>query len=199
MTAAPKSDDPDIDAARRARLKALIARRSFADDKEVTLASGRKSWVYFNMKPTMLDPEGAHLLAAMILDAVKDANAHCVGGMELGGVPLVAMVAAASFDRPHPLQAIFIRKKVKDHGSRQRIEGLAPFESLKGKAVVMLEDVTTTGASILDAVAELRATGAEIARVVTVVDREEGARQALAAQNIELVALFTAAEFTAKK
>ncbi len=188
-------------AANRERLKAIIRERSFSDDREMTLASGRRSWVYFNMKPTMLDPEGAFLLGELILDAVSDLHVDYVGGMEIGCVPIVSFVAAASFRRSGEpaLRAFFVRKKPKDHGTQSRIEGLAPGESLAGRRVVMVEDVTTTGGSILDAINQVQQAGADITGVLTIVDRREGAREALAEKGLTLTALFTADEFTEKK
>ena len=188
-------------AANRERLKAIIRERSFSDDREFTLASGRKSWVYFNMKPAMLDPEGAYLLGELILDILANQDADYVGGMEIGGVPIVSFVAAASFRRSskRALRAFFVRKKAKDHGTQNRIEGLAPGETLSGMRVVMIEDVTTTGGSILDAISQVQTMGADIRDVITIVDRQEGAREALTEKGLSLTALFTADEFTEKK
>ena len=195
MTSHPSADVSDA----RARLAELIRAKSFSDDREFTLASGRKSWVYFNMKPTMMDAEGAHLLAALLLRAVRGTGADLVGGMELGGVPLVSIVAAASFsDGGAPLAAFFVRKKAKDHGSQTRVEGLAPGAALRGRRIVMLEDVTTTGGSILSAVSEVRESGGRVDHVVTVVDRQEGAAAALEHEGLTLTALFTARDFTDK-
>lgn len=203
----PKDDGSDpltlstSNAANRERLKEIIRERSFSDDREMTLASGRRSWVYFNMKPTMLDPEGAFLLGELILDAVSDSQVDYVGGMEIGSVPMVSFVAAASFRRSaeRALRAFFVRKKPKDHGTKSRIEGLAPGESLAGKRVLMVEDVTTTGGSILDAIHQVQETDAHIMGVLTIVDRQEGAREALEEKGLSLTALFTADEFTEKK
>lgn len=203
----PKDDGSDpltlstSNAANRERLKAIIRERSFSDDREMTLASGRRSWVYFNMKPTMLDPEGAFLLGELILDAVSDSQVDYVGGMEIGSVPMVSFVAAASFRRSaeQALRAFFVRKKPKDHGTKSRIEGLAPGESLAAKRVLMVEDVTTTGGSILDAIHQVQETDAHIMGVLTIVDRQEGAREALEEKGLSLTALFTADEFTEKK
>ncbi len=182
----------------RARLHAIIAARSFSNDREITLASGAKSWLYFNMKPTMLDPEGAFLMAELILDRLSDVSASHIGGLEMGAVPIAACVAPASYRRwpDRALRAFLIRKQAKAHGTRARIEGLARDETLKGARVVMVEDVTTTGGSLLDAVRVVRAAGATIVKVITLVDRQEGARQALAAEGLDLTPLFLAQDFT---
>ena len=164
----------DTETARR-RLIEIVKRRSFSTGSGVTLVSGRSSSFYFDMKPTMLDPEGAHLIATLILDALADAQVDLVGGLEMGAVPLATAVAAASHVRGRPLPAFFVRKQAKEHGARKLVEGLAPGETLSAKRLAVLEDVTTTGASATKAIEALRAEGAIIDRVVTVVDRLEGA------------------------
>src|ERR1051326_6710546 len=120
---------PDI-AAARARLRDIIHRRSFGYG-EVKLASGPTSHFYFNLKPTMLDPEGAALLAQLTLDALKDAKLDYVGGLEMGAVPLAGAIAQLSWLKNRPIAAFFVRKKPKEHGARLAVEGLAKGESLK--------------------------------------------------------------------
>jgi orotate phosphoribosyltransferase len=181
--------------AERERLQDIIRSRSFSNDREITLASGRKSWLYFNMKPTMMDPEGAHLLAELLVDKIDGCGADYIGGLEMGAVPIVSFLAPASFRRGKPMQAFFVRKQAKGHGTQQRIEGLTKLESLEGKKVVMLEDVTTTGGSILKAIEDVRAAGAEVLKVVTLIDRQEGAEEAMAAQGVVLDPLFKAQDF----
>ena len=170
----------------RQELIAIIKRRSLRTGQEFTLASGRKSTVYVNLKPTMLDPEGARLIGAALASEAAALKADCVGGLEMGAVPLVAATAAMSAVAGRPVAAIFVRKAAKDHGTQSLIEGLAEGETLTGRHVVVVEDVTTTGGSSLKAVAALRDAGAEVAHVVTVVDREEGAGEAFAAAGITL-------------
>ncbi len=179
------------------RLCAIVRERSFSNDREITLASGRKSWLYFNMKPTMMDPEGAHLIAELIVDKLQGEQVDYVGGLEMGAVPIVSFVAPASFQRDaeHPVRAFFVRKAAKGHGTQQRIEGLTGDESLTGKRVVMVEDVTTTGGSVINAIQEVRALGAEVLKVVTILDRQEGAREALADIDVPLDPVLTADMF----
>ena len=181
----------------RDRLCAIVRDRSFSNDREITLASGRKSWLYFNMKPTMMDPEGAHLIAELIVDKLDGQSVDYVGGLEMGAVPIVAFVAPASFRRSpdNPVRAFFVRKAAKGHGTQQRIEGLAPGESLSGKRIVMLEDVTTTGGSVIKAIHEVREMGAEVLKVVTILDRQEGASEALAEIDVPLDPVLTADMF----
>lgn len=180
--------------ASRARLARIITSRSFGRG-EVTLASGRKSDFYFNLKPTMLDPEGAALLAELTLDALKDDGIDYVGGLEMGAVPIAGAIAQLSWIKGRPIAAFFVRKKPKEHGARLAIEGLAKGESLQGKRVVVVEDVTTTGGSAIKAVEAVREAGAEVALVFTMVDREEGATEAFRAAGLPFRALFKASEF----
>lgn len=183
----------DLKAA-RARLRDIIEKRSFGRG-EITLTSGRKSNFYFNLKPTMLDAEGALLLAELVLDALGPEELDYLGGLEMGAVPVASAVAALSALRGNPLHAFFVRKRPKEHGAKLLVEGLAPGESLAGKRVAVIEDVTTTGGSALKAVETVKEAGAEVALVFTMVDRQEGAAEAFAAAGVPFRALFTAEEF----
>src|SRR5579859_258083 len=174
--------------ASRARLHRIIANRSFGRG-EVTLASGRKSDFYFNLKPTMLNPEGAALLAELTFDALKDGNYDYVGGLEMGAI------AQLSWINGHPIAAFFVRKKPKDYGAKAQVEGLTKDESLKGKRIVIVEDVTTTGGSALKAAEAIRESGGEVALVLTMVDREEGAVEAFKEAGMPFKSLFKASEF----
>ncbi len=177
------------------RLIAIIRQRSFSTGKEMKLASGRSSNFYFNMKPTMMDPEGAWLIAELILGAIDGMGVDYVGGLEMGAVPIASGVTALSFERDRPVKAFFIRKQAKGHGTQKLIEGLTDDESLEGKTVVIVEDVTTTGGSSLQAVEAVRREGAKVACVLTIVDREEGASQTFHAAGVPFTALLTASEF----
>jgi orotate phosphoribosyltransferase len=180
--------------ASRARLAEIIRRRSFGRG-EITLASGRKSDFYINLKPTMLDPEGAALLAELTFDALKDDNLDYIGGLEMGAVPIAGSIAQISWLKGHPIAAFFVRKKPKEHGARLAVEGLAKGETLQGKRVVIVEDVTTTGGSAIKAVDAVRDAGGEIALVFTMVDREEGAAENFAQAGVPFRSLYKASEF----
>lgn len=179
----------------RARLIEIVKQRSFSMGGEVKLASGRTSSYYFNMKPTMLHPEGAHLIALLILDALKGAKVDYVGGLEMGAVPLAATTAALSQTQGTPLAAFFVRKEAKGHGAKKLVEGLSPSETLSGKRIVILEDVTTTGGSAMKAIEALKAEGAIIDRVITVVDRKEGAADTFGTAGLTFVPLLTVDDF----
>lgn len=180
--------------ASRARLADIIRTRSFGRG-EITLASGRKSDFYFNLKPTMLDPEGAALLAELSLDALKDDNIDYIGGLEMGAVPLAGAIAQLSWLKGYPIAAFFVRKKPKEHGARLAVEGLTKSESLRGKRIVIVEDVTTTGGSAIKAVDAVKDAGGEVVLVFTMVDRDEGATEAFNKAGIPFRSLYKAGEF----
>ncbi|MGQ0455423.1 MAG: orotate phosphoribosyltransferase [Hyphomicrobium sp.] len=182
-------------AQRRARLIEIVDARSFQEGPEMKLASGKTSTFYFNMKPTMLDSEGAYLIASLILDQLDGVEADVVGGLEMGAVPIAASVATLAHARGRKLPAFFVRKQAKEHGTKSLIEGLGRDESMAGKKVVIVEDVTTTGGSSIKAAAAIRAAGGDIVRVITIVDRLDGAAEAFAAANLAFHPLLTLRDF----
>jgi len=179
----------------RDELIALIRERSFSQGDAMKLASGRTSSFYFNMKPTMMHAQGARLIARATLARIDDLSPDLAGGLEMGAVPLAAALAAVSAVEGRPIGTFFVRKQAKEHGTQSLIEGLGPGESMAGKRVVLLEDVTTTGGSALKAAEHLKAAGADIVAVVTVVDRMEGAREAFARAGLEFRPLLTRSDF----
>ena len=159
------------------------------------LASGKTSTFYFNMKPTMLDSEGAYLIASLILDQLEGVEADIVGGLEMGAVPIASAVAAIAHTRGRKLPAFFVRKQAKEHGTKSLIEGLGRDETISGKKVVIVEDVTTTGGSSIKAAEAIRAAGGNVVRVITIVDRLDGAAEAFAGAGLEFHPLLTLADF----
>ena len=178
----------------RRRLVRIVSERSLLRDADVTLASGAGSSFYFDMKRTAFHPEGASLMARLILDELADVDVDYVGGLEIGAVPLVACAVQRSLSGRR-LRGFFVRKRPKDHGTRRLIEGLGPEDSLAGRTAALLEDVTTTGGSALRAVAAARGEGASAPVVVTVLDRMEGAADALGRENVALRAILTSRDF----
>jgi len=177
----------------RARAFELIRSRSFGR-KRIVLASGRESDFYFDMKPTMMHPEGAHALGELLLDRLAGETVDAIGGVAVGAVPLVAVVTALSHVHARPLPGFFVRKEAKDHGTRRTVDGI---ESLQGRKVAILEDVTTTGQSSLIAVEAARAAGAEVVLVLSIVDRQEGAEETYRSADVRFDSIFKAGEFLA--
>jgi orotate phosphoribosyltransferase len=180
------------------RLIEIVKARSFQEGPEMKLASGKLSTFYFNMKPTMLDSEGAAVIAHLILDQLEGVEADLIGGLEMGAVPIAASVTAVAHARGRKLPAFFVRKQAKEHGTKSLIEGLGPGETMAGKRVVIVEDVTTTGGSAIKAAEAIRASGATIVRVITIVDRQDGADEAFKAAGMEFRPLLTLAQFKSK-
>ncbi len=178
---------------RRERLIEIVAARSLICGREMRLVSGATSRHYFDMKPTIFDPEALNLIADLMLEAIGDAPVDLVGGLEMGAVPIAAAVCQKSFpDRP--LRGFFVRKQPKDHGTRRLVEGLGD-RDLAGLRAVIVEDVTTTGGSSMKAVQALRAEGAVVETMLTIVDREEGAEANVAKEGLRLLPLLTVSDF----
>ena len=181
----------------RNRLQEIITTKSYQFGDEFTLASGKRSRHYFNMKPTMLDPEGAYLIANLILDEIEKIGLQfdAIGGLELGAIPIASAIAPLSHIRGTPINAFIIRKKAKDHGTKSLIEGLPKGQTLKDKSIVILEDVTTTGGSAIKAIQAVREEGAKVEHTITILDREEGARKAFATIDIKLINILSKSDF----
>jgi orotate phosphoribosyltransferase len=182
--------------AARGRLLELLRMHAF-ERKRVVLASGKESDFFIDCKCVILSAEGHALTGEVMLDALA-AFGRCaaVAGVVLGGCPLASAVSLSSFQRGAPLDAVYVRKEAKDHGSRQLLDGAALLPP--GSRVALLEDVVTTGGSTLQAAEKLRAAGLEIAGVVAIVDRLEGGREAIEAApggGLKLVSLYTRADF----
>ena len=178
----------------RERLREIIKNRSFKEGN-FTLSSGKKSDVFFNLKPTMLDPEGINLLADQVLDRIKGYKADYIGGLALGAVPVLVSVILKSHNTPHPIKGFWVRKEQKHHGMQQLIDGDLEPDS----KVVIVDDVTTTGQSVLRAVEEAQERGCTISCVLTVIDRCEGAKETLKDAGYALISLFDRYDFTDKK
>lgn len=144
---------------------------------ERKLASGKISQYYIDGKQVTLDPQGLFLAAKVILHMAQAVSADAVGGPTLGADPLAAAVSVLSSQSGKPLKAFIVRKEAKDHGMQKMIEGpaLAP-----GDKVVMLEDVITTGGSVLKAIQEVESLGAKVVKTICLVDRGEGGSETLA-------------------
>src|SRR5215831_13979017 len=115
---------PETDLAdKERRLLAIIRRRSLLRNGHFTLTSGRSSNFFFDMKQTMFDPEAAPLIADLLFDRIKGDEVDCIGGLETGAIPIVALLCARSWPEK-PLKGFFVRKAIKGHGTDRRIDGL---------------------------------------------------------------------------
>lgn len=178
----------------RARLREIIAEKSFREG-EFTLSSGKKSDVFINLKPTMLDPEGLNLIADQVLEKLKDHDAEFIGGILMGAAPVLLSVVQKSYFTPRPLRGFWVRKERKSHGMQQMIDG----DPEKGDKIIVVDDVTTTGESLLKAVDAMRSQGCDIVGVLTIVDRCEGAVERVKESGYDLISIFDRYDFTSRK
>ena len=170
----------------RARLLEIIRQKSLLRGT-FKLVSGATSTYYLDMKPTTFDPEGATLIGEIICDMMQnDTDVDSIGGLELGAVPIVAAVCAQSF-RSRPVNGFVVRKEKKGHGTDQKIDG----NFTPNTTVVLIEDVTTKGGSVMQAVNAVRAQGATVKKIITIVDRLEGAEANLKKEGVVLAPIFT--------
>jgi orotate phosphoribosyltransferase len=182
---------PDLRDDRRARLLRIIKAQSLLTGAQFTLASGQRSGFFFDMKKTMFHPEGAALIGDIIFEMIAgDTDVEYIGGLEIGAIPMAVSVAARSWpDRP--INAFFVRKAAKDHGAINLIDG----QFRPNQKVILFEDVTTTGGSVMKAVRAVRDQGCTVKKILTIVDRGEGAAANLKKENLELAAIFTMDDF----
>jgi orotate phosphoribosyltransferase len=177
----------------RARLLELLTRLSY-EQREVTLSSGQRSNFYIDCKQTVLGAEGHFLVGSLICRVIQDRapEVEAIGGLTMGADPLASAVSTMSYLAGRPLQAFYVRKEPKGHGTGQWLEGI---KSLRpGMPVAILEDVVTTGGSAMKAIARAREFGLRVALIVGLVDREEGGREALE-KEAPLVTLFRRRDF----
>ena len=176
---------------RRDALLSLLATRS-ARRGSFTLASGRQSSLYIDARTTTMSPDGLALIGPLALQAIHDAGwtPDAVGGLTLGADPIACAISYASASGARPLRAFTVRKEPKTHGTGKLIEG--PFR--EGDRVVVIEDTITTGSSARKAVDAVRAAGGVVEGVLALVDREEGGRETLESDGLEVRSLTFASE-----
>lgn len=175
------------------RLLELMRELAF-EQREVTLASGKKSNFYIDTKQVTLTAEGHFLIGKCFLAEIQRLapEAQAIGGMTMGADPLASATSLTSWIDGEPLAAFYVRKEAKGHGTGQWLEGR---KSLRpGMPVVVLEDVVTTGGSTLKAIERVRGADLDVKYVLAVVDRQEGGREAIEAE-APFASLFTRADF----
>src|SRR5216117_4491446 len=140
---------------------------------EFTLSSGKRSSYYLDCRMTTLDPTGALLIGRLILDCIRKHKIHAdaIGGLTIGADPIATAVAVVSALEGQPLPAFIVRKETKGHGTQRSIEG---YDGKPGSRVIVVDDVCTTGDSILKAAEKAEEAGYTVAATFCVVDRQEG-------------------------
>lgn len=169
----------------RERLIELLREKSYRRMR-VVLASGRESDFYVDARQTTLHAEGSWIIGSLI-HARLAPGVVGVGGLTMGADPIATAVATVSWPTGRPVHAFIVRKEPKGHGTQTWVEGRANLPP--GSPVAIVEDTTTTGGSLLKAVDRAEADGLRVVQCFTVVDREEGAAEALAARGFVLEAL----------
>jgi orotate phosphoribosyltransferase len=157
-----------------------------------TLSSGKKSNYYMDCKLTTLDPEGALLTGYCILELLDEMGVKpdAIGGLSMGADPLVTAAGVVSAIQKRPLPGFLVRKKAKEHGRQKQLEGI---ENPRGKEVVIVDEVCTTGGSTQEAIEAAEREGCEVIAVISLVDREEGGSEMLRAR-YNYRSIFTARE-----
>lgn len=175
----------------RDRLKALLVQRSVRVG-EFTLASGAKSDYYVDARTTTMSAEGQRLVGLVGYQTVRDSGLKVthVGGLTLGADPVSYAIAHRSALEGYPLDAFSVRKRAKEHGTGQRIEGGLPPKA----RCLIVEDTITTGRSTMEAVEAVRSHGAQIVGVLALVNRSQGAAAFFEGQGLPFTAIFTGAE-----
>jgi orotate phosphoribosyltransferase len=183
--------DSDVLSKQKSRLLEIIKVKSLLTQNSFKLVSGSTSNYYFDMKPTTFDPEGATLISEVVFDLLKrEHDVESIGGLELGAVPIIVSVCARSWSE-RPISGFVVRKEKKGHGTDKRIDG----SFRPNSTVVLFDDVITKGGSVMQAVRAVREKGAHIKKIITIIDRQEGATENLQKEGLELISIFRTQDF----
>ena len=181
--------------AQRAELAGLVRDLAVVHER-VTLSSGAVADYYVDLRRVTLEHRAAPLIGRLLRVLTADWEYSAVGGLTLGADPVAdavlhAAVAERAVEPDTPaVDAFVVRKATKQHGLQRLIEG----PNIAGRQVLVVEDTSTTGASVLTAVRAARGAGATVVGVVTVVDRDTGAREAIEAEEVPYRALLGLAD-----
>ena len=169
----------------------------YSENEDFTLASGRKSKHFFDMKPVMMNPEAGRLVGELMNVRCDEIGADFVGGLELGAVPLTALVVATDFTSDR--LGFMVRKQAKGRGGRKTNNppGIEGASIANGGRVIILEDVTTTGGSAIQAVKRIvEETDCEVVAVISILDREEGGKEAFEEAGIPFESLLSRSDIS---
>jgi orotate phosphoribosyltransferase len=171
------------------RLIELVIEKAFKYSKEpiFKLVSGRTSNYYFNCKAVTLHPEGMYLIGNIVFDIIQDLDIQGIGGLTLGADPIANAVSYTSYLKGKPLEAFIVRKSPKSHGTMLWIEG----NIASGDKVVIVDDVITSGKSTIEAITRANEAGLGIGKVIALIDRQEGGREAVEELGYKLDAIIT--------
>lgn len=171
----------------REQLLALLKKDALKTGRFV-LSSGKESSYYLDGRVITMTPEGAWLVAGIMLKMVEGQAINALGGPTLGADPIVGAVACLSHIQGRPLKTFIVRKQAKEHGTQRQVEGPALHP---GDTVILVDDVATTGKSLVEAAQALDALGVRVRKAIVIVDRNEGAVENLAGVGVVLESIFT--------
>ena len=178
----------DVD---KSELFHLLKVHAFTKGKFI-LSSGKESGYYLDARIVTLSAPGAYLTARIILDMIKVDHLDAIGGPTLGADPMVGAIASLSYQAGRPIKTFIIRKEPKAHGKQLQVEGPLLKE---GGSVVIIDDVATTGKAFVESIEVLQKMNIKINKAICVIDRGEGAHEALAKYNVPLRSIFTISDF----
>lgn len=155
---------------------------------EFTLSSGKKSDYYFDSKRLTMEPAGAYFVARQLVDRLDREGIEYVGGVAYGAIPIVShIVMLTGLRGANPIRAFYHRKDSKEHGTGAAVEGQLP---PRGEPVAIVEDVVTSGASLLQSIRYAEESGYSVTHAITLVDRNEGGREAIESAGYKFWSLF---------
>lgn len=175
------------------RLLKLLYKNSFLYDpiKGFTLTSGKKSGVYFDCKKTTLTSKGMVLVGQLFWQRIKGLDIKAIGGLSLGADPIVCATVMQAAKEGEAIDAFLVRNEPKGHGTKGWLEG----NIKEGIKVVIVEDVVTTGGSVLKAISKAEEAGLKVIKVIMLIDREEGGREAIETKGYECDTIFRHLDF----
>ena len=173
---------------KKRRLARILLEKSYMEG-DFTLTSGRKSDYYFDCRQSSLNAEGAGLIGSIFVDMLGDAKVSAVAGMTMGADPLITATSIMAHLQGKTLHGLIVRKEAKAHGAGRTVEGLANVQP--GDSVLMVEDVVSTGGSVIKACKRIEEAGLKVAGIFCILDREEGGREALQEAGYALSSIFT--------
>lgn len=180
------------------QLLALLKTRCYKEAPEgeyFTLSSGEKSTFYFDAKNLFLSSEGSALIGEVLYDRTKDLPIAAIGGLEVGAIPLATAAVYAYHEHGRTMEGFFVRNEAKTHGTRKIVEGkLTP-----GSHIVIVDDVATKGGSIMKAVEATRRAECTPLQIIVLVDRQEGAADLFAKNQVPFKPIFTISQFRTKR
>jgi len=175
----------------KSELFRLLKTQAFSTGKFI-LSSGKESNFYLDARLVTLSAPGAYLTGRIMLSMINGEAVDAIGGPTLGADPMVGAIASLSYQEGRPINTFIIRKQPKAHGKQQQLEGPMLKE---GACVVIIDDVATTGKAFVESIEVLQKMNIKIKKAICVIDRGEGAREALAKYNVPMQSIFSIAEF----